>query len=259
MGTTGLETAFAALYTELVRARRARRSALVVERMTAGGALFDLPAPRIAVGEPANLVLVDLDAEWEVGEDGYESRSENCCFAGPRAARARAAHASPPARVAYRERALRGDGASVTGAYVLLEDGTRFDGDAVRRRRRTPTGEVVFTTGMSGYQESMTDPSLRRPAHHLHLPAHRQLRRQRGGDGVRPRPWARAAIMRAAVNREDAPGRRARLAGLAAPTAASRRSPASTRARSCATSATRARCAAASSRRAMSRGRGARA
>ena len=29
-------------------------------------------------------MLIDLDAEWEVGEAGYESRSENCCFAGRR-------------------------------------------------------------------------------------------------------------------------------------------------------------------------------
>ena len=28
--------------------------------------------------------LVDLATEWEVGEAGYESRSENCCFAGRR-------------------------------------------------------------------------------------------------------------------------------------------------------------------------------
>jgi carbamoyl-phosphate synthase small subunit len=46
-------------------------------------------------------------------------------------------------------------------AYVLLEDGTRFDGEAVGARRDV-TGEVVFTTGMSGYQESMTDPSFAR-------------------------------------------------------------------------------------------------
>ena len=58
---------------------------LVVERMTSAAALLDLPTPRIAVGEPANLCLVDLDATWVVGEDGYESRSANCCFAGPRA------------------------------------------------------------------------------------------------------------------------------------------------------------------------------
>jgi carbamoyl-phosphate synthase small subunit len=49
----------------------------------------------------------------------------------------------------------------VSEAYVLLEDGTRFDGEAVGARRDV-TGEVVFTTGMSGYQESMTDPSFAR-------------------------------------------------------------------------------------------------
>jgi carbamoyl-phosphate synthase small subunit len=46
-------------------------------------------------------------------------------------------------------------------AYVLLEDGTRFDGEAVGAPGFV-TGEVVFTTGMSGYQESMTDPSFAR-------------------------------------------------------------------------------------------------
>jgi len=46
-------------------------------------------------------------------------------------------------------------------AYLLLEDGTRLDGDAVGAERDV-CGEVVFTTGMSGYQESMTDPSFAR-------------------------------------------------------------------------------------------------
>jgi carbamoyl-phosphate synthase small subunit len=46
-------------------------------------------------------------------------------------------------------------------AYVLLEDGTRFDGEACGADpTRHAVGEVVFTTGMSGYQESMTDPSF---------------------------------------------------------------------------------------------------
>ena len=46
-------------------------------------------------------------------------------------------------------------------SYVLLEDATRFDGEAVGAP--TPvTGEVVFNTAMSGYQESMTDPSYAR-------------------------------------------------------------------------------------------------
>ena len=83
MGTTGSETAFAALYTELVIPGLISLSVLV-ERMTAGGGLYGLIVPRIAVGAPANLVLVDLEATWTVGEDGYASRSENCCFHGRR-------------------------------------------------------------------------------------------------------------------------------------------------------------------------------
>ena len=81
MGVTGLETAFPVVYSELVEPGMLPLP-LVIERMTAGAALFDLPTPRIAVGERANLALVDLEARWTVGEDGYESRSSNSCFAG---------------------------------------------------------------------------------------------------------------------------------------------------------------------------------
>ncbi|HEY1688351.1 MAG TPA: dihydroorotase [Solirubrobacteraceae bacterium] len=81
MGTTGLETSFAALHTLLVRPGVISLS-LLVQRMTAGAALYELPVPKIAVDEPANLVLVDLEAAWVPGEHGWQSRSENCCFAG---------------------------------------------------------------------------------------------------------------------------------------------------------------------------------
>jgi dihydroorotase len=81
MGTTGLETAFPALFTELVMSGEIEL-ATVIERMTAGGALFGLAIPRIVPGEPANLTLVDLDACFEVGAEGYASRSANCCFHG---------------------------------------------------------------------------------------------------------------------------------------------------------------------------------
>jgi dihydroorotase len=83
MGTTGLETAFAALHTELVLTGELDLGVLV-ERMTAAARLFELPTPRIAVGEPANLTLVDLDAEWTAGEHGWQSRSGCCCFSGRR-------------------------------------------------------------------------------------------------------------------------------------------------------------------------------
>ncbi len=81
MGTTGLETAFAALYTELVLPGELALE-IVVERLTAGGALYELPTPRIAPGEPANLCLIDLAMQFEVGARGYTSRSANCCFHG---------------------------------------------------------------------------------------------------------------------------------------------------------------------------------
>jgi carbamoyl-phosphate synthase small subunit len=87
--------------------------------------------------------------------------------------------------------------------YVLLEDGTRFDGALCALEGHT-VGEVVFTTGMSGYQESMTDPSF---AGQLIAFTYPHI----GNYGVSAqameseRPWARAAIMRDARDGEDAP------------------------------------------------------
>ena len=88
-------------------------------------------------------------------------------------------------------------------AFVLLEDGTRFDGIACGADGQA-TGEVVFNTAMSGYQESMTDPSYARQLIVFTYP-------HIGNYGVSSaameseRIHARAAIMRAATNHEDAP------------------------------------------------------
>jgi len=43
-------------------------------------------------------------------------------------------------------------------AVLVLEDGTRYPGRAYGKRGET-LGEVVFATGMTGYQETITDPS----------------------------------------------------------------------------------------------------
>jgi dihydroorotase len=81
MGTTGLETAFAALHSELVVPGIISLE-LLVTRMTAGAALFELPTARIAPGEPANVCLVDLQRSWTVGASGYVSRSTNSFLDG---------------------------------------------------------------------------------------------------------------------------------------------------------------------------------
>src|SRR5439155_1965158 len=89
-------------------------------------------------------------------------------------------------------------------AYGLLEDGRRFDGEACGAPGAV-TGEVVFNTAMSGYQESVTDPSYRRQIITFTYP-------HIGNYGVSAEAMesaaihARGVIMRAAVNREDAPG-----------------------------------------------------
>ena len=104
MGTTGLETAFAALFTELVLPGELELD-VVIERMTAGGLLYGLPAPRIAPGEPANVAVVDLEASFDVGAGGYVSRSENCCFQG-RTLHGRVLLTVSGGAVAFRERIL---------------------------------------------------------------------------------------------------------------------------------------------------------
>ena len=73
--------------------------------MTAGAALFELSTPLLAVGERANLTLIDLDATWIAGEHGWESRSENCCFSG-RALQGRVLMTVAGGGVAHRDRAL---------------------------------------------------------------------------------------------------------------------------------------------------------
>jgi carbamoyl-phosphate synthase small subunit len=88
-------------------------------------------------------------------------------------------------------------------AYVLLHDGARFDGIACGADA-SAVGEIVFTTSMSGYQEAMTDPSYAGQLITFTFP-------QMGNYGVSAEAMesdgvhARAAIMRAGTDREDAP------------------------------------------------------
>jgi dihydroorotase len=81
-GVTGLETAFGALNTYLVRTGELPL-AVVLERLSAGPArALGLPVPAIAVGRPANVALLDLEAEWTVTEEGFRSRSANSWLLG---------------------------------------------------------------------------------------------------------------------------------------------------------------------------------
>jgi carbamoyl-phosphate synthase small subunit len=88
-------------------------------------------------------------------------------------------------------------------SYLLLEDGTRFDGEAVGAPGGG-LGEVVFNTSMSGYQEAVSDPSYAGQIIVFTYP----LIGNYGVAGAHmesDRVHARAVIMREGVDREDAP------------------------------------------------------
>jgi dihydroorotase len=79
-GVTGLETAFAALYTHLVKPGLLTLETLL-ERMSAGPTrVFGLERPRVAAGARANLVVLDLDRTWQVSS--FRSKSRNSWLLG---------------------------------------------------------------------------------------------------------------------------------------------------------------------------------
>jgi dihydroorotase len=83
-GVTGLETAFASLFTNLVEPGLLSLETLL-ERMSAGpAAVFGLDRPRIAPGAPANLTLIDTAGSWRVQATGFRSRSANSWLLGKR-------------------------------------------------------------------------------------------------------------------------------------------------------------------------------
>jgi dihydroorotase len=104
MGVTGLETAFSVLHTDLVLPG-VLELGLLVERMSAGAVPFGLRPPSLTPGSEANLALFDPEAEWEPGAEGWESRSQNSCFAG-RALQGRVLMTVVAGQVAYRQRSF---------------------------------------------------------------------------------------------------------------------------------------------------------
>jgi len=90
----------------------------------------------------------------------------------------------------------------MASGFLLLEDGARFEGELVGAPV-TATGEVVFNTAMSGYQEAVTDPSYRGQVIVFTYPLignYGVAAEHMESDAVH----ARAVVMREAVDREDA-------------------------------------------------------
>ncbi len=109
MGTTGLETAFAALHTGLV-VPGVIGLALLVERLTAGAALFGLPLARIAPGRAREPRARRPRRALDGGRARLGEPLGELLLRRPRAAGSRAAHARSRGRRPPRPRARAGGG-----------------------------------------------------------------------------------------------------------------------------------------------------
>jgi dihydroorotase len=82
-GFLGHETAFSALYTELVLGGRMSLSRLI-EAMSCAPGRWVNGGGSVAAGSPADLALVDLSEEWTVDRESLLSRSSNSPYLGRR-------------------------------------------------------------------------------------------------------------------------------------------------------------------------------
>jgi dihydroorotase len=81
-GVIGMETAIGATYSLLVASGRLALAEWV-KRWTAGPAgVLGRPAPTLADGAPASVVLLDLETEWTVDARRFQSLSRNTPFDG---------------------------------------------------------------------------------------------------------------------------------------------------------------------------------
>ena len=71
MGVVGLETAFAVLYTRLVKNGVITLEKLIDLMSVKPREIFSLPGGEIKVGQPADLALLDLDKKWTVNPENF--------------------------------------------------------------------------------------------------------------------------------------------------------------------------------------------
>lgn len=81
-GIIGLETAFPLIYTHLVKTNKIKLDQCIDLMSMNAGALFGLRVGRITKGSTADLVLFDLENEFEVNENFFASKSKNSPFIG---------------------------------------------------------------------------------------------------------------------------------------------------------------------------------
>ncbi len=174
-GMLGLQTALPIAWEVLSLATRARAGLRADERAAGRHRKADGDRPAVGghsaqggpieVGAAANLCVFDPAATTVVEPGWLASRSRNTPYAG-RTFHGAVRHTVLRGRA---DRDRRGGAAmtAVTGpelrtpALLVTADGAVFAGEAAGADVPVATGELVFNTAMSGYQEVITDPRTR--------------------------------------------------------------------------------------------------
>ena len=168
----GLETALALALTEL-DLPIAEVVGLLSWRPAAIAGLKGIHGGPIESGAPANLCVFDPQETWTVDPYDLASRSRNTPYCRAPSARQSAPHHCRRARQYWSTRrcghdllaGLRldcvGDEPMIREAALVLSDGEVFEGEAIGAEPAggITSGEVVFNTVLTGYQEVITDPS----------------------------------------------------------------------------------------------------
>ena len=81
-GIVGSETAFSQLYTHLVKPGIMSLEFLLDKMSTNVAKIFDLPYGTLAVGQPADLVVIDLDKVASIQPENFLSKGRNTPYAG---------------------------------------------------------------------------------------------------------------------------------------------------------------------------------
>lgn len=82
MGVVGLETAFAVLYSRLVKTGVISLEELIEKMSVKPREIFSLKGGRIAEGEIADLALLDLDKKWTVNPESFVTMGRSTPFEG---------------------------------------------------------------------------------------------------------------------------------------------------------------------------------
>ncbi len=81
-GIIGLETAFAVMNTLLCETGEITFEKLIQLMSTNPAARFNLDGGQLAEGGPADIVIIDRNAEWIIDKDKFRSRGRSCPFDG---------------------------------------------------------------------------------------------------------------------------------------------------------------------------------